>query len=71
MIAEDVSCLAASQLRAGQGILNVGQIVGIRAEGAFVFVTTEGERWDATRGIQVQSTETRFLHCSDDVWVVG
>lgn len=61
----------ATQLVAGQYVVNVGQIVGTRPEGAFVFVSIEGQAWDATRGVQVPTFETRFLHSSDEVVVAG
>lgn len=61
----------ASEISVGQGIVNVGQVVGVRAEGAFVFVTTEDERWDVTRGVPVYTAETRFYHCTDEIVVVS
>lgn len=67
----EMKTVNATQLATGQYIVNVGQIVGTRPEGAFVFVSIEGEAWDATRGVQVPTFETRFLHASDEVVVVG
>lgn len=67
----EMKTVNATQVSTGQYIVNVGQVVGVRPEGAFVFVSIEGETWDATRGVQVPTFETRFLHASDEVVVVG
>jgi hypothetical protein len=68
---QGMKTVSATQLTRGQYIVNVGQIVGTRADGAFVFVSIEGQAWDAARGIEVPTFEVKFLHASDEVVVVG
>lgn len=62
--------IRAGELTAGlHTVVNLGPVIGVRAEGAFVHVEVQRRIWSPARGVMEEASEMLFLHSTDEVVV--